>query len=197
MPNATAAQPAGVLRVVFRQIVAGDFRKFKAESNDADSGGGARDLRFRPYPAFRDIFADLLPSTRIEKRRRNGIPTDTEIRVGAFFWSEGNGKEASKEATFEPPTDARPNEGRIPVVHTYPPFNTLPATTEGKMVALLIQREDGNVWPAFATEEALRSGQWNTGISDFILKSLDANRPQNQVARGFIDFVARKDYSDA
>lgn len=196
MSNQIGAKPAGVKRVVFKQIVEGDFRKFEAQSNDADSGGGARDLRFRPYDEFEKIFRQIFPGVRTEKRKRDGGKSDVEILVGRLHWSDG-GKDASKEATFEPPTDARPNEGRIPVVHTYPPFNVLPPTNEGRMVLLLIQRDDDSVWPAFATEDSLRSGAWQDSVARPILRSLDGKRSANQVARGYIDFASGKEYSDA
>lgn len=191
------AKPSGVKRVVYKQIVEGDFRKFEARSNDADTGGGARDLRFRPYDEFSNVFKLLFPLSRLEKRQRDGASANVEIMVGRFFWCDASGMPKSKEATFEPPTDARPNEGRIPVVHTYPPFNTLPPTNQGRMVLLLIQRDDDTVWPAFATESSLRSGAWEKSVSGPILNSLDARRSSKQVARGYIDVVNGKKYSDA
>jgi hypothetical protein len=191
------AKPAGVKRVVFKEIVEGDFRKFQAESNDADTGGGARDLRFRPYEKFAEVFRKLFPDVRVETRRRDRKPTDVEILVGRLHWLDESGTAVSREALFEPPTDARPGEGRIPVVHTYPPFNRLPSSKEGRMVVLLVQRDDGTVWPEFATERSLKSGAWNENVAKPILRSLAANRPGNQVARGYIDFESMTEYSDA
>src|SRR5690348_4533593 len=105
------ARPAGVKRVVFMEIVPGDLRKFRAESNDSPSGGGARDLRFRPFEVFDEIFAKLFPGNRTEQRRRGGMTSDVEIRVGRLSWQDSRGEYQSKEATFEPPTDVRPDEG--------------------------------------------------------------------------------------
>lgn len=42
----------GVKRFIFKELVEGDFRKFFAQSNDTDSGGGARDLRYKPQKEF-------------------------------------------------------------------------------------------------------------------------------------------------
>ncbi|GIK51471.1 MAG: hypothetical protein BroJett014_04440 [Planctomycetota bacterium] len=196
MVDPVAVIPAGVTRVVFKQMVEGDFRKIEAQSNDADTGGGARDLRFSPFEEFAKIFSIIFPTLRKEKRKRNGVATDVDVFVGRLHWTEG-GKEVSKEVTFEPPTDARPNEGRIPVVHTYPPLNNPPATNQGKMVLLLIQRNDGTVWPAFTTEASLKSGEWEPMVAASVLRSLSAKRPVNQVARGYIDLVTGQEYSDA
>ena len=38
--------------VVYKKIVDGDLRKFSATSNDTQTGGGARDLRFSPAAEF-------------------------------------------------------------------------------------------------------------------------------------------------
>jgi hypothetical protein len=196
MNDQIGTKPADVKRVVFKQIVEGDFRKFVAQSNDAETGGGARDLRFRPFDEFVEVFRLLFPAVRREKRRREGGMIDIEILVGRLHWFDG-GNDASKEATFEPPTDARPNEGRLPIVHKYPPFNHLPSTDKGRMVLLLVQRDDDTVWVEFASEDSLRSGEWHDAVAQPILRSLDAKRGFKQVARGFIDLMSGKEYSDA
>jgi len=188
---------AGIKRIVFKEIVEGDLRKFEAQSNDADTGGGARDLRFRPFEEFQTIFSALFPNTRIETRRRGGAAANVEVLVGAFHWLDEAQLRQSREAIFEPPTDPRPGEGRIPMVHKYPPFNRLPPTNEGRMVLLLIQRDDDTVWPEFATENSLRSGDWAVSVSEPILRSLEAQRNTHSVARGYIDYVTGREYSDA
>lgn len=197
MGSSPESKPDGVKRVVFKEIVEGDFRKFRAEANDADSGGGARDLRFRPHDSFEPIFRKLFPNVQQEIRQRGGARGPVDVLVGRLTWSDKNGRVESKEARYEPPTDARPGEGRIPVVHTFPPFNKLPPTNEGRMLVLLVQRDDGTVWPEFATEDGLRSGQWNEAVSKLILRSLGATRRSGQVARGFIDFETDQEFSDA
>jgi len=70
MPSTIAV--AGVKRIVYKEIVEGDFRKFKAESNDADTGGGARDLRFRPHDEFAKVFRELFPRSQQKTRKRDG-----------------------------------------------------------------------------------------------------------------------------
>src|SRR4029079_6724773 len=69
--NALAADSA-VARVVFREIVPGDLRKVEADAQDAGTGGGARDLRFRPYEKFAPVFSVLLPERVQEMRKRGG-----------------------------------------------------------------------------------------------------------------------------
>lgn len=196
MANHDRVGPAGVKRVVFKELAEGDYRKFEAQSNDAETGGGARDLRFRPYDEFQVVFRALFPGVRKVRRRRNGQQSEIEIFVGRLHWSVG-GISSSDEAVFEPPTDARPHEGRIPVVHRYKPLQDLPPQGSKKVVLLLIQRSDDTVWLELVPEDSLRSGDWEDRVAGPILDSLDAKRPANQVARGFVDLVARRNYSDA
>lgn len=198
MPATVRQGAVNVKRVVFREVVEGDFRKFQARSNDADTGGGARDLRFSPYDAFIPIFEKLFPHIRTVLRSRGGGKLPVDIRVGGFWWEDPHGKVLTMEATFEPPTDPRPTEGRVPVVYKYPPFSEYkPPTDEGRCVVLLIQREDDSVWPAFATETELRNGLWQKDVTSIILRSLDAKRSVGQVARGYKDFTNGQEYSDA
>jgi hypothetical protein len=183
-----------VTRVVFREVVDGDHRKFKAESNDSQTGGGARDLRFRPYDEFARVFAELFPENVIENRRRGGSNIPVKILKGHLRWME-NGQERSAEIFFEPPTDARPGEGRIPRVHTYPPFQVELPTNEGRVLMLLIQRADGAVWPAFATEKSLRSGKgWDPAVARSLLDCLDATAGGNRVAQGHLNLGAGTRY---
>ena len=76
-----------VILVVFKQLVEGDLRKFKAESNDADTGGGARDLRFRPYDRFDGAFERLFPVEELVPRRRNNKSTMVKVRKGRFVFT--------------------------------------------------------------------------------------------------------------
>jgi hypothetical protein len=62
MPKALGVKPTGIKRIVYYEIVEGDFRKFQAVSNDAPTGGGARDLRFRQYEKFLEVLKRLFPA---------------------------------------------------------------------------------------------------------------------------------------
>lgn len=184
----------GAKRIVFKQLSPSDLYKFQAMSAFSGTGGGARDLRFRPYEAFEQIFQKLLPETKMQERRRRGVPVSTPIFVGRFYWYGEQGEVLSKEAFFEPPTDARPGEGRIPIVHTYPSWSAPPPENEGRRLAVLLQHADGTVWPHFITEDFLRSGLWEERASKAILKGLDVRRSASQVARGYIDFEDSQEF---
>lgn len=196
MHRVPRASILAVKRIVYKEVPEGDWRKFRAQSNNAASGGGARDLRFRPYDEFAKIFALLFPQARSELRRRGGKKVGVKVYWGTLHWTRG-GTDGSREARFEPPTDSRPYEGRVPVIYKYPPFKLVPTTNEGRIVVMLVQRNDDTVWPEFVTEQSLRSGAWEASISAPILRSLDAPRSARQVARGYIDLVRNVAYSDA
>jgi hypothetical protein len=66
--NNTAVSRTGAARIPYKEIFSGDVRKTKAESNDSDAGGGARDFHFGEFE-------------KLESRRRLGRPDVTaEIR---------------------------------------------------------------------------------------------------------------------
>lgn len=195
MPEISEARPAGIKRVVFKEILPGARRKFLARSNDADTGGGARDLRFRPFDRFDAIFAKLFPEVRSEGASRGGARVQLKVRVGRFYWQEGR-KVLSKEATFAPPTNAR-SEGYLRVVHTYPILNSPPPETEGRLVLLLVQDDDDRVWPHFVTEPQLRSGDWHEAVAREVLACLNAPRPMGRAARGFKDFETGQRFCNA
>lgn len=197
MDDGRRESPAPVVFVVFKEIVGGDLRKFRALSNDSPTGGGARDLRFRPFTVFDEGFARLFPDSRTARRRRGGAPVEVQIRVGRFWWKEADGHVHSKEAIWEPPTDVRANEGRLAVVHTYPPLRRLPPSSEGRIVLMLAKRSDNSVWPHFATESELRAGLWSQELSTAILRCLDKRRRSGNVARGYVDFASDSGFCDA
>jgi hypothetical protein len=181
------ASAGAVTRIVFKEVVAGDERKFRNDSVDTNTGGGARDLRFRPYEQFGAVFERMFPEKRVTIRRRAGTAQKTVVLVGKFSWNL-TGKVESAEVMFETPTDVRASEGRIPVVYKYPPLQQKLPVGEGRVVVLLIQRKDGSVWPHFASEESLKSGDWEPQVASAILECLRKARGEARVARGFIDF---------
>jgi hypothetical protein len=189
--------PKGVARIFYKEIVEGDVRKMKAESNDSHTGGGARDFRFGDYEKLEPIMEKLFPEGAVLKRKRDGQQVDVEIRRGRFYWNF-DGKEESKEVEFEPPTTARPREGRITRVHEQPCFapETIPNFDTGnKVLLLLVQRNDGTVWPYFIQESSLSvPGLWDKQVAQTILTCIEAKRPANRAVIGYRDFVTGDAY---
>ncbi len=182
----SAATPGDVKRLVYRVFLPGDLRKAQAESADSDSGGGARDLRLRPHAEFGDVFSRMFPGRQTRLQKRGGQQRSVEIYVGRFSWSS-EGDMHSREAEYWPPTPARPNEGRVARIYSYPPLTaTLPEDQE-RPVVLLVQDARPGVWPYLVTEKSLRSGEWDPAVSGPIVDCLDAH-PQPRAPRGFVDF---------
>jgi len=178
MTDVKLQQPTGtgITRLVYKEIVRGDRRKFEAQSNDTPSGGGARDLRYSPYEKFVKVFERMLPT----KDAKN-------ICIGRFAWME-KGVRKSGDAFFHPPTGARGNEGRIASVDKYLPLYTLPSEDDGTTILIIYQIEDGTVWPCFTTDRSLASGGWHPAVSEIILKCLRAYRRSNVSCCGYIDY---------
>lgn len=188
------ASPAGqVARILYKEIVPGDLRKILAESNDSDTGGGARDFRFGSYNTLLPVIEQMFPNKVKESRKRDGVTEQIDVFQGEFFWHNDSGQVERKESFFEPPTDARPSEGRIARVHEYGCFDTsrMPEGGQGnRVLLLLIQLHDGSVWPYYAEEETLRiKGKWDPVVANELLGCLDAKRASNRAVIGYRDFT--------
>ncbi|MFH9069693.1 hypothetical protein [Streptomyces alboflavus] len=178
---------AGILRVIYKQLSPGDLRKLRAKSNDAQTGGGARDFRL-PYRAFDPVMRKLLPQTRQEERRRNGARTTVDFHWGPVKFGT-RGKEIEVvNLDWESPTDARPTEGRISRIHTH--FNLPKEDPEFGAVLFLIMQHETEVRAHYAYERDLRDGKWNSELTQHILACMDnPNRRARSLAQGFIDCV--------
>jgi hypothetical protein len=182
---------------MFKQITAADLRKLEAQSNDSDSGGGARDFRFSPYKQFESFVKRLFPNVQVAKRRRDGVPTDVEIRSAKLLWYENGTSQKTGTLSWEPPTDARPFEGRIPRVHQIAPLGPdyLPPANEGESFVLLTQDEDG-IWVHYVSETELRQtgpAAWSPAVAKPILTAL-AKVKKNDLVRGWIDIETGQDF---
>lgn len=181
-------QAGDIARIVFREILDGDRLKFVAQSNISDTGGGARDLRFRGWDVMEGMLRKLFPQTEVANRRRAGANT-LEIYAGRFHWLQ-DGHERSRPALLEPPTDARPNESRVTRVHEYDCFTIkAPEEGSGRLLVLFIQKLDDSVWPFVITERSLEHDNWNPIVADFLLSALNADRRKGNAAYGFVDFT--------
>ena len=87
----------GIARIVFREILDGDRRKFVAKSNDTDTGGGARDIRFRSWTKLKTVFRRMFPHVRHLSRRRDGKPVTEDAYVGTFSWFNSSGNISNRK----------------------------------------------------------------------------------------------------
>lgn len=187
-----------VARILYKEISPADIRKILALSNDANTGGGARDFRFGSYPNLEPIVRTMFPNQVVENRRRNGVMELTTIYSGLFHWKDQQHHIHSTISYFEPPTDARPTEGRLALVHEQPclatEFMPIPVQ-DNRIFLLLIQLADNSVWPYYAEERTLRiTGMWDPRVSQKMLQCMDAERRAGILTIGFFDFVNGESY---
>lgn len=187
------------VRVVFKQIMAGDRRKVIAESNDADTGGGARDFRFN-HEGLGPAFAQMFPDRQRVSRRRDGRSVQIGVYVGRLVWLRNPRRvEAGREEMpiiYEPPTTARGAEGRIAKVHEYPPFRRFPQEETGMVLLLLVEDQSGAVWPFYVTEESLAGKRWNRTLADAVIQCI-SHTPSHHAVQGFVDFRSGSNYCNA
>ncbi len=179
-------------RILYKELVEGDLRKLDATSNDADTGGGARDFRFGDYRSLLPVIQQMFPQTVTKTRKRGGQNVAINVFQGTFSWYDGNGVVRSRDAFFEPPTDVRPTEGRITRVHEYECFDDskVQIGVGNRVLLLLIQLHDGSVWPYYAEELSLRTpGKWDAVVAKELLDCLDAQRPAGRAVIGYRDFT--------
>lgn len=192
--NTGTAKPQGVKRIFFQEILEGDRRKLEGRSNDAASGGGARDLRF-PNTEFGQLFRELLPGTKAVKRTRNQTQVEIEVNVGDVYWFDPvTNNEVTAEVTYESPTDARPREGRIPRIHDISYLaHRVPPAHEGPVYLLLVQQDSGKVYPHYITARMLNDPLFNQDVAATI-RQCAVSTPDHRSTRGYIDYSAQKRY---
>jgi hypothetical protein len=184
-----------IVRVFLFRIDNGDRRKFVAQANDTDSGGGPRDLRVRPEDKMWPFFERLLSGRERVNRPRNGGTVD--ILVGEILWKEMNG--ASEErATIEiwPFQPERPNECRIVKVNQWDAAHLIQTDpTGGQSVLMIFQQIDGDVRLFFTTETFLRTGKWDKVVQKFAIEWLDRTKTGRRPKSAFLDLNTNERYT--
>lgn len=175
---------ANVKRIIFREVMPGDLRKFTATSADADTGGGARDFRFTPFNKFDGVFARALPGRANESRVRNKVRTSVTLYTANASVPRKDGTAATRELRFEPPTTARGGEGRLAQLSK---FGLEPPTQQGRFLLLIIEDAGGNIIITFYSEHDLAGGKWHPTVNAFFKKVFTTPQKKNS-NQGFIDF---------
>lgn len=156
-----------VVRVLFQNIEEGDRLKFVAQSNTSDTGGGARDLRFRPETEFLPLFKKMFSGRKIQRRKSKGVLAQIEVLTGTVVWDEG-GKEVSATMEIWPSTNARPNECRIARISSFGLDGLIQNDPQGgKSVFMMFQQQDGTIRLHFTTETSLKMDNWDPTIKKF------------------------------
>ncbi|MCW5715429.1 MAG: hypothetical protein KIT43_13035 [Bauldia sp.] len=175
------------------EIEEGDRRKFVAASNDADTGGGARDLRYRPEPLFVALFGRMFVGRRTERRKHDGLVRSVEVCYGPIKWLDPHREWRDGVLEAWPRTPTR-NEARLARVHEFG-FDALVEDDPngGKSVFILTQTEDGSVYVSFTTETAIRRDD----EGDAVLKAFAVDWLNRRLKSGFIDLETGERFPDA
>lgn len=154
-------------RVLLQEIASGDRRKFVAKANDTDSGGGARDLRFRPETEFLPFFERMFPNRSYRVRKENGVTSQIEVLDGIVTWTEPTGDKSAKMEIW-PATKARPNECRIARISEFGLDGMIQTDPKGgRSVFMMFQQANGDIRLHFTTETSLRTHNWDPKIKGF------------------------------
>ncbi|WP_141225671.1 hypothetical protein [Fibrobacter sp. UWB1] len=171
----------GIRIVLYKKIVAGDIRKFRAESNDASTGGGARDLRFSPANKFFPILKRMFPNEGVAGH----------VYTGELHWR----LTPTTHVTIHAPTESRPNEVRIAKVHECFPRDVVPNDATDCILILLLD-ENFEVWAYFTSEHSLRTQGWHQSIKSGVLRGLGARRSSSVTPAGYLDFENGDEYTN-
>lgn len=143
--------PGKPVLLIFREVLPGDIKKQRAQSNITKSGGGARDLRFGSAKSWVPFLTRMFASPTPQK----GVYQEP------IHWVESDGTVKSSTASYWRPTKARPNELRIGTIHHIEGWKVdekvfMEARAQGKrwFYGLYLDEKD-MLWAKLIKEEAL------------------------------------------
>ena len=161
--------------VLCHEITDADVKKIKASSNDAQTGGGARDLRFTvDYAPFLDRF---FPQETTTER-------GTPYRIGKFEHYYSSGKSITELVRYAyQPTDTRPREVRIAQINKLRLFLDIPdiSADDGALFMAFVLKTDGIPQAQYLTQKQIEAKESNQIIAAAMREALDKRRGNNAV----------------
>lgn len=161
----------GVIEVLFHEITEADIKKINTESNDANTGGGARDLRFgiEHSPCLDRLFSQ----ETVEER---GIV----YRVVSFDYIDRDGVRKTVEDVkyaFRP-TNSRPSEVRIAQINKLPFFKDIPPDRgeDDILFMAFIRMSHGNPQAQYLTQRQIENPASNPIIASALREALRTRR---------------------
>lgn len=164
-----------IAEILFHEITEADIRKINASSNDAQTGGGARDLRFRME--FEPCLDRLFPE---EVTYEGGTP----YHIGMFEHYDANDKRTVERIRYAfQPTNARPGEVRIAQIHKVNFFLDVPELHggDGLLFMAFIRKTDGVPQAQYFTERQIEAPDSNKVIAAAMHEALRKRRGKNAV----------------
>ena len=164
-----------IAEVLCHEITEADIRKINANSNDAQTGGGARDLRFS---------IDFAPCLDRFFPQEVSYEGRTPYRIGMFEHYDAHGKRTTEHVRYAfQPTDARPREVRIAQISKLDFFLDLPKISggDGVLFMVFIRKTDGIPQAQYLTERQIEAEGGNPIIAAAMREALSKRRGKNAV----------------
>lgn len=183
--------------LVYREVMEGDLRKLQGKSNDALTGGGARDLRF-DWKAFRPVMHRIFSQEGIGRGGKS-------IRIAIITYTDAAGQSQTTTMSYWPPAKKRHWEDRVARVHASEALGSgVPELGFGRVFVTFTLFTDGTVRCDYAYEDDLRQDKWAPTVCNVIIGCLETtdekngDRTNNRVpTQGYYDFTTGKRYCHA
>ncbi|HEX8050264.1 MAG TPA: hypothetical protein VF504_02245 [Solirubrobacterales bacterium] len=163
--------------VIYKRCVPGDRRKVEARSQDAGTGGGARDVRFNPLKTFEGVIPKIFEETDFSSSGR-------QFNFAPVYWWEDDERQGPLTVRVWSPTEARGGEFRLSRVHKVIPFDEHHIPAPELDPFFFLWNDEERVWARYVTVDELRKPGWPSELADPILGSVEA-KPLDQNIRGW------------
>lgn len=164
-----------IAEVLCHEISEADIRKINASSNDAQTGGGARDLRFRME--FKPCLDRLFPDEVTYEGK-------TPYRIGMFEHYDSEGRRTVERVRYAfQPTNARLGEIRIAQINKVDFFLDVPELKggDGLLFVAFIRKTEGLPQAQYLTERQIEAPGGNVIIAAAMHEALRKRRRNNAV----------------
>jgi hypothetical protein len=180
--TAAPASKDDCVLLFFKQMMEGDIKKYRAESNVAPTGGGARDLRVSPVELFQPALQQMF----------NQPGPELSVTQGPVAWrTKARGVEYTTIELW-PPTNARRRELRISKFYDVGGWDVSESRFARESKAgnrcfyVLEMDRAGVVWARILWEKDLNKEQ--PEVASFVRQQI-SETPTHQAVRGVVDLL--------
>jgi hypothetical protein len=161
-----------LVEVLFRQITPGDIRKIKGTSNDAATGGGARDLRYNKE-RFGDVLDRLFTEEVVVERGK-------EYKLGKFRYADEDGLERVADHVLYgfTPTKSRKHDLYLCQINKIPFMQNVPniEDKDGMLFLSLCRMDEGLPMARFVTELQVNNPDGNKKIAAAMQEAIETTK---------------------
>lgn len=165
-----------LVEVLFHQITEADIKKVEASSNNAETGGGARDLRFSIR--FKDCLDRFFPEVVTKDGK-------SEYKIGSFRYIDSSNHEqviTNVKYAFKP-TASRPNEIRIAQINTLEFFRDMPVLShdDGLLFMCFMRFDEGLPLAQYVTQKRSCAPKSSRKIAEAMARAIDETKGNSAV----------------